>query len=129
MERALILVVEDEEVVRDFLHCLLEGEGFSVVTAEDGATALNTLAHAQPRLMVTDVIMPRVSGLELIRHVRSSKALADLPILALTGYSDEQLRAAQAAGATAVMRKPFEVADFIATISLLISAGHQVTHG
>src|ERR1041384_3472610 len=70
LEKASVLIVEDDPDLRAFLHFLMEGEGLEVLTAEDGAEALFSLTQFQPDLILTDLAMPQVDGLELIKRVK-----------------------------------------------------------
>jgi CheY-like chemotaxis protein len=83
----LALVVDDSMLVRHSVCRYLEARGFTVETATNGMDALRLLDRFQPDLIITDVMMPRMDGAELIQRVRSSDRLKDTPLLVLTSKS------------------------------------------
>lgn len=109
-EVPLVLIVEDEEPIAEALALMVQDAGFRSMLATDGLQALE-LARAQPpALVITDLMMPRLDGAELIAALRSRAALdggVAPPIILVTAAGP---RRAQAAGADAVLRKPFDVA-------------------
>jgi len=121
MSKAFILIAEDDPDTREYLSLLLRLEGFDVATAEDGARALQSLAQTPPDLLLTDLMMPQVDGLELIRRVRQQREFADLPIVAMSAYGLSRISEAQAAGATATIRKPLDIENLISTISQVLA--------
>jgi PAS domain S-box-containing protein len=101
-----VLVAEDRAVVRDLARDVLTAAGFAVEVASDGAEALEASHVAGFDLLVTDVVMPGMSGLELATTLR--ERLPALPVLYMSGYTDDVLDdAALAAPRTAFLRKPF----------------------
>lgn len=82
---AHILVVDDEVLLAVLLAGLLEDEGYQVETASNGQAALSAIQNQRPDLVVTDFMMPTMTGLELAEAVRSDGALADLPIILVSG--------------------------------------------
>jgi CheY-like chemotaxis protein len=98
---ARILVVDDEPAQRFALRRIFERAGHEVTDAGDGAAALRAVRESPPDLVVTDMMMPVMSGGELIRRLRSDPATSGLPILAASG--DPHL----AVGADAVIGKPY----------------------
>src|SRR5215211_6273227 len=101
-----VLVVDDTTVVRELERSILEEAGYRVRTAGDGHEALAALAGELPDLVVTDVDMPNLDGLELTRAIRADRALAGLPVVVVTSKAAEadRLRAMEA-GADAYLRK------------------------
>ena len=101
-----VLVVDDTTVVRELERSILEEAGYRVRTAGDGREALAALAGELPDLVVTDVDMPNLDGLELTRAIRADRALAGLPVVVVTSKAAEadRLRAMEA-GADAYLRK------------------------
>lgn len=116
-----VLIVDDEEIFRTFLRALLEEHGYSVVEASDGNAALQLLEHRTVDLAITDLVMPRVEGIETICAIR--KKTAALPILAISGAfgSPEYLHAAFLLGASSVMEKLRIPFDLPATIEKLLA--------
>jgi CheY-like chemotaxis protein len=111
--RALqILLVEDEESLRVTLAANLELEGHGVVEAADGRSALGLLESVQVDLVLSDVRMPGMGGVELLRRVRASHP--NVPVLLMTAFTaDEQLDAALLGGVFTVLKKPFDVASVV----------------
>jgi CheY-like chemotaxis protein len=79
-----ILVVEDDASTREMIEELLTARGYSVITAGDGAQARARVAHALPELVILDLVLPKMSGLELLAEWRGSPRTADLPVFVLT---------------------------------------------
>ena len=86
-----ILVVDDEPDVRNFLATCIEDAGFAVDTACDGAQALEKLQADPPDLMTLDMVMPRVSGINLMRKIRSMEQFARLPVIVITAHAHDEL--------------------------------------
>ncbi len=116
MNKACILVVEDHQDMIDLMQLVLEGEGFYVAIATDGEQAIEMLTQFRPAVVVTDLMMPKMTGVELIRHVKSKPELADIPIVAMSAARSGELREAKAAGAVEVLTKPL---DFDRLVELL----------
>jgi len=122
MEKVAILLVEDYPDTRALMQLLLESAGYAVTAKEDGADALEFLSQSIPDLILTDLMMPRVSGIELIQHVRSKQELAAMPIIAMTAYSSGPIEKAKEAGANAILKKPLDLETISSTIERLVSA-------
>jgi CheY-like chemotaxis protein len=112
-----ILVVDDEPDQRFLLRRLFERAGHEVSDATDGAAALRAVRELAPDLVVTDVMMPVMDGLELIRCLRGDSATAQIPILAASG--DAHL----AGGADAIVLKPYDSRHLIAVAEALLKEG------
>jgi len=128
MSKACILLAEDNTDMRLLLHYVLEGRGFEVTEAENGDAALELLAQTHPDLILTDLMMPQVDGLELIRRVRAQDEFTDLPIVAMSAYGGDHLAKAYVNGATATIRKPLEVDTLIDTINQLLPDQAKIWH-
>jgi chemosensory pili system protein ChpA (sensor histidine kinase/response regulator) len=101
-----ILIVEDEADSRDFLATLLELEGYLVSTAEDGAEALKQMETVRPDLILSDISMPNLDGVAMVKTLRSTPKNQSLPIIMMSAYGSEMLVNAIDAGANEAMRKP-----------------------
>lgn len=107
-----VLVVDDEPVVRDCARLVLEGEGMTVAAANDGAAALAHEALADCRLVLCDMMMPGIGGLELVARIRAARP--EVPIVLITGYATEaSAERAMEAGATAFLAKPFDDSELL----------------
>jgi two-component system, chemotaxis family, chemotaxis protein CheY len=113
-----ILTVDDSRTMRQMLYQALAAVGFNVVQAEDGVHGLEVLQGVEPDVIVTDVNMPRMDGLEFIEHVRADAARRAIPILVLTTESDAEKKArARKAGATGWIVKPFDPVKLVDAIN------------
>jgi signal transduction histidine kinase len=105
----LILVVDDDALLRATMCTALEDEGYQVTEAEDGVAACASCDAVLPNLIVADAAMPRMDGFALCRELRSRPAAAHVPILMATGFDDRaSIAAAYDAGATDFIAKPFD---------------------
>jgi two-component system chemotaxis response regulator CheY len=105
---APILTVDDSASIRMTIKIALTGQGYQVVEAADGAEGLAKASAGGFSLIITDLNMPVMDGLTMIRNLRSKPGGAGVPILFLTTESDADLKAqAKAAGATGWLTKPF----------------------
>src|SRR4051794_22162064 len=87
VERSLVLVVDDDVDLARFIEINLRLEGFDVVVARDGLEALAELERSRPDLVVLDVMLPRIDGVELCRQLRNDPSTASLPVIMLTAKS------------------------------------------
>lgn len=119
MDRArTIMVVEDNVLMRKlFVRCLEEG-GFTVLEVDDARGAIELMRAALPDLVVMDIVMPGISGVELIRIIRSDPELAGTPVVAVTNLATpaDKRRLADA-GFNGHVSKPIKPRDFLATVS------------
>src|SRR4051794_18560047 len=105
-----VLVVDDDGIYRAIMMRVLTRAGFSVVGVQSGAEALAHLEHGTPSVVVTDILMPDMDGLELIRAIRRTGR--GIGIVAISGGADpifDFLPAASVFGADITLRKPFEL--------------------
>ena len=108
-DKRKILVVDDSETMRDMASYTLENEGYDVVVAVDGLDALEMIEQNNFDLIITDINMPKLDGIELIRNAREIPKLKGVPILCLTTETGEDTKlAARSAGATGWIQKPFD---------------------
>ena len=110
---AKVLVVDDHPINLKLLRVLLESEGYEVLTATDAAEVLALLQTAKPALLLVDIQLPDLDGLELTRRLKRDPATRDLPVVAVTAYAmkgdEARLRAA---GCDAYIAKPINVVSF-----------------
>lgn len=86
-----ILVVDDEPDVRDFLSTCLEDAGFQVETAIDGFDALTKIEQDPPDLITLDLVMPRISGIKLMRQLRKNPEWKNIPVIIVTAHASDEL--------------------------------------
>lgn len=112
-----VLTVDDSRTMREMVAFTLKSAGYDVVEAADGQQALTALAGAKVDLVITDLNMPVMDGLTLIRKVRAIPANRTLPILMLTTESDDKKKAeGRAAGATGWIVKPFNPDKLVSVV-------------
>ena len=119
-----VLVVDDDATVREVVLSYLRAEGYDVSEAADGETALSMVGHERPDLVVLDVMLPGVDGLEVIRRIRSG---GDLPVIMLTALGSEEDRVVGLElGADDYLTKPFSPRELVLRIgSVLRRAGES----
>src|SRR5438105_12106054 len=121
---AHILVIDDDPVLRRVITLALEAAGHSVLRCENGRKAVEFLAHEHADLLITDIIMPEMDGVETVRAARQLQPA--LPILAMSGGGSfdpaDYLGIARAFGATDIMPKPFRPSDLIERVEKLLAA-------
>jgi len=106
--RSRVLVVDDSMSVRRAVATLLEDQGYEIVQARDGLEAVKSMESARPDLLLTDLEMPNMNGLELTAHVRSRSELASLPVIMITSRSmDKHRRQALTSGVDVYLTKPY----------------------
>jgi two-component system chemotaxis response regulator CheY len=116
-----ILVVDDSVTVRQVLQMTLANSGFVVVDAEDGYDALNKLARHSVDMLITDLNMPNMDGLELIKRVRQEGAHRFKPIVMLTTESSEEKKlAGREAGASGWIVKPFKPEQLLKVVKMVL---------
>jgi two-component system, response regulator, stage 0 sporulation protein F len=119
-EEQVILIVDDEEGLREGLSKLLEDEGYAVECAEDGEKALNIVRSTHIDLMLTDMRMPGMSGIELLKQVR--KIREEIGVIILTGYGEiESYIEAMNFGAMEYVSKPFKVNELKFIVSKILN--------
>ena len=121
---AKILIVEDNALNIKLFCDLLAAHGHQPEAVTDSRNALDAAREFDPDLVITDIQLPHVSGLDLIRLIRKDEHLASVPIMAVTAYSasgdEERIRAA---GAQAYVSKPISVVKFAQTVDELLAPG------
>ncbi|MEW6762781.1 MAG: response regulator [Pseudomonadota bacterium] len=119
--RASILVVEDDAIVRESMVSSLEAFGHTVAQASDGEAGLRALAELRPDLVITDYLMPGITGAELMRQARA--IYPGIPMIIATGYADMHA-IDQVLGSDILLRKPFQLAELAASVERALDRGH-----
>ena len=119
-----VLLIEDEPNIVEAIGFLLSRDGWEVRSHSDGATALQAVERLKPDIVVLDVMLPGRSGYDVLRDLRKTPGLEELPVLMLTarGQSrDKEL--AEGAGASGFMTKPFSNSEMLKAVRALAPAG------
>jgi len=116
-----ILIVEDDKIMSDNLTALLKPEGSEIVVACDGIDALKMIIDTQPALIITDIIMPNLAGLELL-NIYKGQLFQETPVIVISsmdGYDVQYFSIA--VGAVAYFVKPFSGTEIVQTVNDLLS--------
>jgi len=116
-----ILVIEDNRDSRDILAKLLRMSGYDVISAGDGEAGLAAALKQEPDLIITDIHMPNMNGIEFVQRVRKDQLLDKTPVLVVTAFGAHVAREAIDAGADAAAEKPFDFDGFLLTVEKLIA--------
>jgi len=117
----MILVADDHADVRFMVESVLRRSGFEVELAADGAEALSRARERRPELVVLDIMMPQMSGLEVLVQLRGSSATRRIPVILLTAKSlGTEAATAFALGADYYIAKPFEVEQLLCGVRALL---------
>ena len=111
-----VLVVEDHHDTSFLLCRLLKTEGYEVEHAIDGMVGLSSAASAPPDLIVTDIHMPRMDGIEMIRRIRGSEFISGTPIIVMSAYGKRVIDEALNAGADGFVEKPIDLETFLEAV-------------
>ncbi len=118
----LILVVDDEEPVRMLLRDTLELDAYEVTDAADGPEALEAFDERIPDGIILDIMMPRMSGIDVLREIRRRPGGSDIPVILLTAAADDQTTwDGWSAGATCYLTKPFDPDNLLSWVERLLS--------
>ncbi len=117
-----VLIVEDNELNMKLFHDLLEAQGYEIYQTRDGNQALGLAREHRPDLILMDIQLPEVSGLDVIKLLKGEEALKDIPIIAVTAFAmkgDEEK--ILAGGCEAYIAKPISVSHFLETVQKFIN--------
>ncbi len=122
MEKKKILIVEDNELNMKLFHDLLEVHGYSTLQTRDGREALDLAREHHPDLILMDIQLPEVSGLEVTKWIKEDEDLKSIPVIAITAFAmkgdEEKIRDG---GCEAYIAKPISVANFLQTIEEVLN--------
>lgn len=120
---ARILIVDDNALYRLVLGEMLTGDGYLVASAADGEAGLEAVRGEKPELVLLDVQMPRMDGLEVCRRIKSDPETRHIPVLMFSGLSAaEDRKRVLAAGADGFLGKPAPAAELFARVKILLSS-------
>ncbi|MGW7195815.1 response regulator [Streptomyces chryseus] len=114
-----VLVVDDNKVIRQLIRVNLELEGFEVVTAADGAEALDMVHRVCPDVVTLDVVMPRLDGLRTAARLRDDPGTRHLPLAIISACTQYEVESGLAVGVDAFLSKPFEPAELVRLVRQL----------
>jgi two-component system cell cycle response regulator DivK len=119
-----VLVVEDNELNMKLFHDLLEAHGYHIVQTRNGLEAIDLARKHRPDLILMDIQLPEVSGLEVTKWIKEDDALRAIPVIAVTAFAmkgdEERIRQG---GCEAYLSKPISVAKFIETVKAYLGEG------
>ena len=121
MDQKKILIVEDNELNMKLFHDLLEVHGYSTLQTKDGREALDLAREHRPDLILMDIQLPEVSGLEVTKWIKADDDLKDIPVIAVTAFAmkgdEEKIRSG---GCEAYIAKPISENSFLETIQTVL---------
>lgn len=125
MRQSRVLVVDDEKKIRDLLAAYLRADGFEVTEASDGSEALATARRAEPDLVILDVMMPGMDGIEVLRELRKT---SDVYVMMLTARAEETDKLiGLSVGADDYLTKPFSPRELVARAKAILRRGRERT--
>lgn len=124
-----LLVVEDIPNVLELLEVTLRFKGYPVVTARNGAEAIEVILRERPALVITDILMPKMDGYALVQKIRTDPKLRHIPVvfLSATYITPEDKAFALSLGAVRFLEKPVDTEEFLLTIAEILTGGSTAT--
>ncbi|MGD8170205.1 response regulator [Vibrio sp. TRT 21S02] len=120
--RKSILIVDDSESLRQVVNIALTGAGYQIIEAKDGVEGIEKLDGRKIHLIISDVNMPNMNGIEFVKHVKNMERYKFTPIIMLTTETQEYLmEESRKAGAKAWMVKPFKPDKMLEAVSKILS--------
>lgn len=118
---AKILIIDDEEILRQLMEHVLSGDGHDTITAADGEAGIALAKSDAPDLIITDMSMPKMTGWDMVKAIKTNYATKNIPIIALTAHATADDRAAAFdAGVSTYEEKPIDMARIKKHIAELI---------
>lgn len=122
LKKKTILIVEDNELNMKLFHDLIEAQGYNVLTTRDGMEALKLARAHRPDLILMDIQLPEISGLEVSKWIKEDDRLRDIPIIAVTAFAmkgdEDRIRDG---GCEAYIAKPISVTHFLETVDRFLA--------
>lgn len=121
-----VLVVDDEVAIAKLIKFVLESNGYEVRIADDGEAAISAIRDKKPDLVVLDLMLPTISGFDVLQNIRESMGITDLPVIVLTcrGQKEDRDKAIKL-GATEYLTKPFSPTSLVNTLKIYVEATPQ----
>lgn len=118
-----LMIVDDEEGVRSLVNMTLDGAGYEIIEARDGASALELAREQRPQLLLLDVMLPDLSGIEVCRRLKADEATAGITVVMLTAKAQSaDVAAAEDAGADGYFTKPFSPIALVRRVEAILGA-------
>lgn len=121
MSKATILVIEDHKDTLEFIQALLEHNGFKVIPSQNCSTAFTQLSLSRPDVILTDLMIPEMTGLEFIYRLRRVTNFDRIPIIAMSAFDRTYLMSAMGAGAEATLHKPDDLNNLVDVINRVLA--------
>lgn len=118
--RKTILICDDEPALRELIRASMD-EGFEFAEASDGIVAMQLAEEVDPDVVILDLMLPRLSGLEVLARMNDDERLRDVPVLVITAWNETR-EAVLAAGADEFVTKPFDPDDLRSAVNRLVAA-------
>jgi DNA-binding NarL/FixJ family response regulator len=127
VQSARLLLVDDDPTCIALLSKYFGAQGYDVASVKDGEQAISVLSDDPPDVIVTDIAMPKVDGLALLKRIRDNAEINWIPVIVLTArsLSDDRIRSLSA-GANAFMVKPFQLSELSAQVSSLVQTSYHL---
>lgn len=119
LPKKVVILVEDDKTISSFLRLFLVGAGYEVFSARDGLEALSMITNYKPDVIITDLSMPRMDGIRLIKEIRArpERDLKTVPIIGVSGAAEALQVQAMSAGALIVLKKPIHRRTLLETVA------------
>ncbi len=127
---ATVLLIDDGKDIRTLMREALSGAGYTVIEADDGLAGLSLATTGNPDIIVLDLVLPGLSGWDVMRKMRANTALADVPIVAISAESHESMDGDDAylLGCNAFIKKPVKIGALITEIGALLKKHPRALH-
>jgi len=121
MARKRILIADDELDIRTLLVSILKSENYDVITASDGAEALMAIKTSHPDVVILDIMMPKLDGMQVLQKVREDAEISSIPVIMLTAKaSDKDILSGYKYDANYYIPKPFEISDILEGVRMVL---------
>jgi DNA-binding response OmpR family regulator len=118
-----ILVADDEQEIRNLLDHFLKGQGYEVILASDGNEALKLASEKNPQVIILDIKMPGLDGLEVCKRLKEKEQTKLIPVIVITGFEDNKMEALNI-GADDFVNKPFDMAEISSRVKSALRIRH-----